>query len=45
MHAAHGELLRGIRQIKAAAWERCFVSRVSSRVSRIWGPGLVTSIL
>ena len=23
-----GELLRGIRQIKAAAWERCFVSRV-----------------
>ncbi|KAK9825002.1 hypothetical protein WJX81_008465 [Elliptochloris bilobata] len=24
-----GELLRGIRQIKAAAWERCFVSRVT----------------
>ena len=36
-----GELLRGIRQIKAAAWERCFVSRVISRVSRVRGPGLV----
>jgi hypothetical protein len=26
------ELLRGIRQIKAAAWERCFVARVGSPV-------------
>lgn len=28
-----GELLRGIRQVKAAAWERCFVGKVQNLVT------------